>query len=256
MARMAPDAEKKLAKIAIAIVGESSILLLEVDDVPPSRPSSMAKRVDLVSCLRCLQACFSTAPTTPRVKPRKLSQKATPAPTAVPVLPLHRHQVKRQAKIVDQRTFIFGLTLSTTIALFTTMKVESVMSAEVAAWVGGGSAIAWLCVNGGSMMNLYGQSIFEQRAAQHLSRLGMMGLALLFCLSMYACFPHLLGLFWTLVGLATALHAALWLLSCFRHDDDSTVRLSDEDLCMCPRCKPSCTCCSNRGFRAPAVESL
>lgn len=87
------------------------------------------------------------------------------------------------------------------------------MSTEVAAWVGGGSAIAWLCVNGGSMMNLYGQSIFEQQAAQHLSRLGMMGLSLLFCLSMYAWFfPHLLGLFWILVGLATALHGVLWLL--------------------------------------------
>ncbi|XBH91656.1 hypothetical protein VPH35_082981 [Triticum aestivum] len=87
----------------------------------------------------------------PSPRPLPNSRAKWQAPTTVPVLHLHRHEVKRQVKIADQRTFIFGLTLSTAIALFTTMKVESVMSAEVAAWVGGGSAIAWLCVNGGSM---------------------------------------------------------------------------------------------------------
>lgn len=219
VANLAPPEEEKLAFIAQQLESDASILVLEEKNT--TLVQSQVDHVETRTCMQWLLACISG-----------------------PSLPLHRHEVKRQEKLAEKRQVIFGISLSTPIALLTTMKAGSVLPPEHTAWVGGVSATIWVLVNAGFMMSLYGKTQFELCAAQHLSRLGMLGLAILVCFYMYWWFfPSIEGLFWVLIGVAAFFHCMLWLVGCCRHDDDSTFTSPADEDCMCSRCTAcSCAC--------------
>lgn len=160
-----------------------------------------------------------------------------------PTLPVHRVR-QRQEKLTDKRQALFGVALAAPLALLTSAAGVQVFPSAFAPWIAGISAVLWIAVSCGLVMDLFGNTKLEFQLASCLSRLGVMGVTVLFCLFVFgAFFPSATVTMWALVASAVALHAFLCVVSRTRGDDQastSNCEANKETASKCSGC--GCTC--------------
>lgn len=92
--------------------------------------------------------------------------------------------------LMEKRQVLFGIVLVGPTSLLISAVASKIFPAQYAPWIGGTTVLLWIAVSGGVLANQDGKTNLELEAASHLSRLGMMGLSVLFGIYAYwAFFP-------------------------------------------------------------------
>jgi hypothetical protein len=121
-----------------------------------------------------------------------------------------------QEKLIDKRHALFGVALAALLALLTSAAGVQVFPSAFGPWIARIGVVFWIVVSCGLVMDLYGKTKLEFQLASCLSRLGMMGVMVLFCLFICgAFFPSATVTTWAMVASAVALHAFLCVVVCF-----------------------------------------
>lgn len=120
-----------------------------------------------------------------------------------------------QEKLSDKRQALFGVALAAPLALLTSAASVQVFPSTFGPWIAGISAVFWIVVSCGLVMDMFGKTKLEFQLASCLSRLGVMGVTVLFCLFVFgAFFPSATVGMWAVVALAVALHVWLCIAVC------------------------------------------